>query len=160
VGKQICVDKLKKHPLARAMRIDKIRLAGLVATLLHYFKDEALDKIPVWQMISMPLEDIESRAQEWCHRIGTTATVVEGESTVGGGSLPGDTLPSRLLAIRAEPRMVQSIADNLRRQSPPVIGRIVKNTLLLDPRTVSIMEEEPMLMALRESLRACSLLHE
>ena len=63
VGKKHLIDKLKKHPLARAVRIDKIRLAGLAATLLHYLKGEAEQKIPIWQMISTPLEEIERRAR-------------------------------------------------------------------------------------------------
>ena len=65
VGKKVYIDKLKKHPLVRAMRIDKTRIAGLAATLLHYVKGEALTEIPVWRMISLPLTEIDRRAQNW-----------------------------------------------------------------------------------------------
>jgi len=99
VGKKHFVDKLKKHPLARAMRIDKVRLAGLVTTLIPYLKGEAVNNIPVWRMISAPLDEMEKRAAHWAQALGDIAQVIEGESMVGGGSLPGGTLPTRLVAI-------------------------------------------------------------
>lgn len=148
VGQGHLVAKLKRHPLARAVRIDKIRLAGLAITLLHYLKGEAETKIPVWQMISTPLEEIEARAQRWSHLLGDVASVVEGESMVGGGSLPGSTLPTRLVAIRRRGQ-VKELAEKLRRASPPVIGRIESDLLLLDPRTVLPEEEEALLSSLR-----------
>jgi len=94
VGRKQFVDKLKKHPLARAMRVDKVRLAGVAATLIHYLKGEAVTKIPVWRMISAPLGEIERRAQTWAEAWGSLAQIIEGESMVGGGSLPGSTLPT------------------------------------------------------------------
>ncbi len=155
VGKRQLVDKLKKHPLARAARIDKIRLAGLVATLVHYLKDEAATKIPVWRMISATLEEIDQRARRWAQALGGLAQVVEGESMVGGGSLPGGTLPTRLAAISGEDKrkslsIAQALARRLRNGEPPVIGRISDNVLLLDPRTVLPEEDEAILQALRD----------
>jgi len=102
VGKKQFVDKLKKHPLTRAVRIDKIRLAGLVATLIHYLKGEAVSKLPVWRMISAPLAEIDQRARLWAQPLQGLARVVEGETMIGGGSLPGGTLPTRLVAIGGE----------------------------------------------------------
>ena len=99
VGKKIYIDKLKKHPLVRAMRMDKTRLAGLAATLIHYLKGEALTKVPVWRMISLPVSEIDRRAQLWAEAAGDRARVIDGESLIGGGSLPGATLPTRLVAI-------------------------------------------------------------
>jgi len=155
VGKKQLVDKLKKHPLARAVRIDKIRLAGLVATLIHYLKDEAVINIPVWRMISATLEEIDQRARLWAQALNGLAQVVEGESMVGGGSLPGDTLPTRLVAISGEGKrkgqsMAQTLARRLRNGEPPVIGRISDNVLLLDPRSVLPEEDEAILQALRD----------
>jgi len=151
VGQDPLVAKLKRHPLARAMRMDKIRLAGLAVTLLHYLKGEAETKIPVWRMISAPLEEIEERARKWSRVLGDVTSVVEGESMVGGGSLPGSTLPTRLVAIRRQGK-VKELADKLRRESPPVIGRIDNDLLLLDPRTVLPDEEEVLLSSLRNIL--------
>jgi L-seryl-tRNA(Ser) seleniumtransferase len=157
VGEKHLIDKLKKRPLARAVRIDKIRLAGLAVTLLHYLKEEAEQKIPVWQMISTPLAEIEGRAQEWTQHLAGVATVIEGESVVGGGSLPGSNLPTRLVAIKGsvkgkEGNTVQEMARKLRLQRPPVIGRIEGNSLLLDPRTVPSEEDEAVLQTLRSAL--------
>ena len=151
VGQGSLVAKLKRHPLARAVRIDKIRLAGLAVTLLHYLKGEAQSQIPVWRMISAPLEEIEERAQKWCNVLGNVASVVEGDSMVGGGSLPGSTLPTRLVAIRHRGK-AKELADKLRRDSPPVIGRIENDLLLLDPRTVLHEEEEALLSSMRIAL--------
>ena len=152
VGEAKLVDKLRRHPLARAARIDKIRLAGLAATLRHYIKGEAESRIPVWRMISTPLGDIERRAQRWSQCLGDTASVVDGESMVGGGSLPGGTLPTRLVAIRAG--KPNELADRLRSESPLVIGRIEKNLLLLDPRTVLPEEDEALLQRVRGALNS------
>jgi L-seryl-tRNA(Ser) seleniumtransferase len=157
VGKKQLVDKLKKHPLARAVRIDKIRLAGLVATLIPYLKGEALKAIPVWRMISMPLADIERRAKLWAKESGDLARVIEGESMIGGGSLPGGTLPTRLVAIgkhskAKEQSLAQKLAQRLRTQEPPVVGRISENVLLLDPRSVLPEEDQTVIQALRSAV--------
>jgi len=141
VGQRSLVDKLRRHPLARAVRIDKVRLAGLAATLHHYLKGEAESKIPVWRMISAYLEEIGERAERWSRLLGDAASVVEGESMVGGGSLPGGTLPTRLVAIKGRGK-VNQLADQLRKGSPMVIGRVEKDLLLLDPRTILPGEEE------------------
>jgi L-seryl-tRNA(Ser) seleniumtransferase len=146
---------LKKQPLARAVRIDKIRLAGLVATLVHYLKGEATQKIPVWRMIAEPLEEIDRRAKLWAETLGSPAQVIEGESMVGGGSLPGSTLPTRLVAIRGRKNkgtnFAQKLAYKLRtNEKYPVIGRISDDVLLLDPRSVLPEDDGIMLQALRD----------
>jgi len=139
------------------VRIDKIRLAGLVATLIHYLKDEAVTKIPVWRMISAPLAEIERRANLWAQALDGLARVVEGESMIGGGSLPGGTLPTRLVALggqskRKDKDLAQALAERLRRQEPPVVGRISENLLLLDPRSVLPEEDQTVLQALRSAI--------
>jgi len=153
VGRKEYVDKLRRHPLARAVRIDKIRLAGMVATLIHYLKGEALTKIPVWRMVSVPITEIDRRAQLWAQALGSLAQVIDGETMIGGGSLPGGTLPTRLVAIggrRKSPRLAQGLAQKLRFQKVPVIGRINEDILLLDPRTVLPEEDKIVLGALRD----------
>jgi L-seryl-tRNA(Ser) seleniumtransferase len=148
VGKKEYVDKLKKHPLARAARIDKIRLAGMAATLLHYLKGEAVAKVPVWQMIAAPLKEIEKRAALWAKALGEGVKVVDGETMIGGGSLPGGSLPTKLLAIGGGSKKVQEIGRKLRLRERPVIGRIEKDLLLLAPRTVLPEEDEIVVRAL------------
>jgi len=151
-GREELVAKLRKHPLARVVRIDKVRLAGLAATLLHYIKDEAEDKIPVWRMISMPVSDIEKRARSWSKTIGKAASVVDGRSMIGGGSIPGGTLPTRLVSIDWRGR-VQKLVDELRRGSPSIIGRIEENSLILDPRTVLPEEDDSLMHCLSSVLQ-------
>ena len=155
VGKKVLVDKLKKHALARALRIDKMRLAGLAATLIHYLKDEAVEKIPIWRMISMPLEEVERRASLWSEAMNGMAEVVEGETMIGGGSLPGNTLPTRLVAIGGRDkrkRIAHSLAQKLRFQNPPVIGRVNDDVLLLDPRSVLPEEDDIVIRALGNAI--------
>jgi L-seryl-tRNA(Ser) seleniumtransferase len=149
LGKKNYIDVIKKHPLARALRIDKTRLAGIVTTLTHYLKDETLQKIPVWAMISMPIDIINARAEDWADIAPELFEVVDGESMIGGGSLPGDTIPTRLLEIkssskRTEKNKASLISKKLREHSPPVIVRIEKDSVFLDPRTV--MPEEDILV--------------
>jgi L-seryl-tRNA(Ser) seleniumtransferase len=155
VGKKPLVDKLKKHALARAVRIDKIRLAGLVATLIHYLKDEAVTKIPVWRMISTPLEEIEGRAEMWAQALDGLGRVIEGESMIGGGSLPGGTLPTRLVSLGGKSKrrnLAQALAQRLRHYEPPVVGRISGNLLILDPRSVLPEEDQTVLQAIRSAI--------
>jgi L-seryl-tRNA(Ser) seleniumtransferase len=159
VGKKAYIDKLKKHPLVRAMRVDKTRIAGLAATLIHYVKGEALREIPVWRMISMPLTEIDRRAETWATAINNTnnlARVIDGESLIGGGSLPGATLPTRLVAIgdMKKPGLAQKFARRLRHQEIPIIGRISENILLLDPRTVAPQEDETILNELVKAIES------
>ena len=156
VGRKELVDSLKLHPLTRAARIDKLCLAALAATLIHYLKNEALSKIPVWRMISMPLEVIQERAYRWANSLENMAEVVDGMSMVGGGSLPGEGLPTKLVAISANrgwQGTVQGLARRLRQGEPAIMSRIDKETLLLDPRTVLPEEDEALLQALRGALR-------
>lgn len=161
VGKRLLVDRLRKHPLARAMRMDKSRMAGLAATLLHYLEGQAEQKVPVWQMISIPPEVVERRAREWAEQFKGLASVMKGESVVGGGSLPGSTLPTWLLAVRGTTAakrqvVIQELAARLRAHKPPVVGRLEGNSLLLDPRTVRPEDDDTVIQALRDALDALS----
>jgi len=152
VGRGDLIARLKRHPLTRALRVDKTTIAGLQATLLHYLKGEAEEKVPIWRMIAMPIEAIEQRAMAWVQKLteaGVAARVVDGRSTVGGGSLPGETLPTRLVAVQAD--SPDELARRLRAGDPPVIGRIEDDHFLLDPRTVLAEEGEELMEAIRRS---------
>jgi L-seryl-tRNA(Ser) seleniumtransferase len=131
------ISRLKKHPLARAVRADKLCLAALSATLTHFLTGKAIKEIPVWQMIARPLQQIKSEAETLAARLqemGLTAAVVEGQSTVGGGSLPGTSLPTYLVAVERD--NLETLTAALRANNPPIIGRIQDNYLLFDLRTV------------------------
>ncbi len=133
LGKKAVVAKLAKHPLTRAIRPDKITLAALTATLLHYLKGEATQHVPIWRMISMPLADLTSVAQHWQQAWGERATCIAGVSTVGGGSLPEETLPTTLVAltVRKPDRFMKQL------RSEKIIARILDQKVVFDPRTVS-----------------------
>jgi L-seryl-tRNA(Ser) seleniumtransferase len=154
VGRRELVERLRRHPLARAVRIDKLCLAALTATLLHYLKDEALTEIPVWWMIARPADEVRARAVAWAERVAGLADldIVPVESAVGGGSLPGETLPSFALAVRPRDGDVAGLARRLRLGSPAVVGRVEAGRLLLDPRTVLPEDEADLLTALRQAL--------
>ena len=151
VGRRPAIAQIQQHPLARAVRPDKLCLAALTATLLHYIKGEALEKIPVWRMISMPIETLAELAQHWADELtqaGKACDVVDSDSVVGGGSLPGETLPTKVLAIPV--KSTDQAADWLRRHDPPVIMRREEDHLMVDPRTVLARDEDNLLTALKE----------
>jgi len=148
IGQKKYLEPLKKHPLARALRADKLCLAALSATLTHYLKREAEREVPVWRMIAMPLDEIGKRAKQWARKLrqaGIQAEVVEGRSTVGGGSLPGETLPTWLVAVACD--SPDALATRLRRNDPPVVARIEDGRLVFDPRTVGESHEKALLAA-------------
>lgn len=143
VGRRHLIAELREHPLTRALRVDKSTLAALQATLLHYLRGEAEREVPVWRMIAMPLETLATRADALAAALqaqGVPATVVPATSTVGGGSLPGETLPTHAVALAVS--AADAFAAALRRGDPSVVGRIADELLLLDPRTVAPGQDE------------------
>jgi len=153
VGRTELIDRLRRHPLARALRMDKGSIAALAATAIHYLRGEALQKVPVWQMISMPLEVVQRRARRWARAIGEPTRIVPGRSMVGGGSLPEESLPTRLVAIAPHGEAgVAELARRLRLGQPPVVARIEREHLLLDPRTVLPEQDASLIQAVRAAL--------
>jgi L-seryl-tRNA(Ser) seleniumtransferase len=154
VGRVDLVAELRDFPLTRALRVDKLTLAGLQATLLHYLRDEAPRQVPVWRMIAIPLAELDARARRWATRLagqGVAAEVIDGASTVGGGSLPGETLPTRLVALRVV--SPDDLARRLRLAEPPVVARIEHDRLVLDPRTVLPEQDEDLIRQLIDRIR-------
>ena len=133
IGRKDLLDRIRKHPLARAVRADKTCLAGITATLLHYLKDEATQEIPVWKMMACTLEQLKSRAEMWRDMLGQ-GDVISSESTVGGGSLPDESVATFVLALRV--KSPDKFLKKLREANPPIIARVENDTILFDPRTV------------------------
>jgi L-seryl-tRNA(Ser) seleniumtransferase len=154
LGRRELVERLRRHPLARAVRLDKASTAALQVTLLHYLRGEALAKVPVWRMIAMPLREVERRARRWARALGPPAQVRPSRSMVGGGSLPEEGVPTRVLAVPGEGALLLDVARRLRLGEPSVVGRIEADALLLDPRTVDPRDDAALLSALRSALAA------
>ena len=160
VGKQDLVGRLERHPLARAVRIDKMSLASLTATLTHYLSGNAESEVPVWRMISAPAMEIKSRAERWRDAVsgssGYETAVVPAQSAIGGGSLPGETLDSWALSISANGAggSPESLLSSLRSRSTPVIARIEDDAVRLDPRTVLLEQDDDITRAIAEALAA------
>lgn len=154
VGRRDLVETVRRHPMARALRVDKMTLAALEATLRSYQRGGALQEIPVWRMIVAQTGELETRAEAW--RAQLAAHLSQGmiglalqpsESAVGGGSLPGETLPTTVLAVRCD--AAETAAAALRRHNPPLVCRIQKDHLLFDPRTVLPEQDADLVAALR-----------
>jgi L-seryl-tRNA(Ser) seleniumtransferase len=162
LGRAALIEQIKKHPLIRALRVDKITLAALQATLLAYLEGKAVTEIPVWRMISADLTTLTRRAQNWRRALHSLPQltnlplqVVDSASTVGGGSLPGQTLPTKVLALTVP--SVDALTAQLRQADPPIIARIDNRQLLLDPRTVLPEQDKALVAALEYTLTAFNL---
>ena len=155
VGKADLVKLIAGHPMARALRVEKVSLAALSATLIPYLKGTATEEIPVWQMISATAESLAQRGKailDSVDGLSEIAELRESRSAVGGGSLPGETLPSTVVAV-SPPADAESFLAALRSHSPPVIARIEKDNVLLDPRTMLPGEDALVAEALAVAIR-------
>lgn len=160
VGRRALVEKLRKNPLARAVRIDKLSLAALEATLRLYLEGPAAaEAIPTLRSIALPAAAVRARAEAAAGVVreaggaDLSAEVIPGSSEVGGGASPTEALPTFLLALRSRSRDADALEAALRRQDPPVLARIKDARVLLDLRTVA-PEELPALTAALRALAA------
>jgi len=154
VGKRAIVERLRKHPLYRALRSDKLRLAALEATLIAHQRDKAATEIPVFQMLALTAEEIEERAKSIVEQATPTElnfTIEPGESAVGGGTAPTSKLRSAVIAMTHPRKSATELEQQLRRCSPPVVARVADEKVLLDVRSVS-PEDFPALIAALKSL--------
>ena len=152
VGQHAIVARLRKHPLYRALRSDKLRLAALEATLASHQKDRIDAEVPVMQMLALRADELEQRARNLIETVKQGDAVFEllaGESTIGGGAGPTSTLPTTLIAVSHPEQSAQDIEHALRTSSPPIITRIADDKVLLDLRTIFLDE----LPAIAEALR-------
>ncbi len=158
-GKREVVERIRRNPLFRALRVDKLTIAALEMTLLAYRRG-ALDEIPALRMIRMNAAEIERRARALAERAGTSLPngavieIVEGKSVIGGGSTPDQALPTWLIAVTSPRRSAEEIEARLREPAAgaPVIARIENDRLVLDLRTVFDDEEAALADALRAAL--------
>ena len=151
LGRADVIKKMSRHPLARALRIDKLTLAALEATLRQRLSSRS-DEIPVDRMLHAPVENVRRRAAMWIVKLeerGVKTRLIDGMSAVGGGSLPAHQIPTVLIAIAGP---ASRIATALRQGDPPVIARIEKDECCLDPRTVLRGEDETLLDAVELAL--------
>ncbi len=145
-GRRAELDRIRSHPLMRALRVDKLTYAALEATLIEHATGRAAEAVPVVRMIETPVAAVEARAAALRSRLadvgGLTLSIAATEATIGGGSTPGVTLPSRALAVEVAGRSPDELAAGLRAGAPPVIGRIADQRLLLDLRSVDPREDD------------------
>jgi len=154
VGEHTHIDTLNRHPLMRALRADKLVYAALEATLIEHLSDNAPETLPVTRMINTSTEQLTERAQRIIERVAppsrVTVTITEGASAIGGGTTPGVTLRSVVLAVAIDGATPDTLEARLRASTPPVVGRIEQDRLLLDLRTVAPGEDEALVEVLRK----------
>ncbi len=158
VGRREVIEKLRKHPLYRALRVDKMIYAALEATLEIYRRETVLEEIPVWRMLSMTEAEIKERIEKFARKLHRkrgennyfNVAVIEGNSVVGGGSAPMIELKTTLLALKHEKISAAILEKELRLSKPAVIARIVDEQVLIDLRTVSELEEVELLEVLEK----------
>jgi L-seryl-tRNA(Ser) seleniumtransferase len=151
IGRSTAIERIARHPLARALRPDKVTLAGLAATLRSYAHGRAQIDLPVWRMIATSHVSLEERATRWrdrAHACGLHIEIVPGESTVGGGSLPGEVLPTSLLVL---PDGIT--ADRLRAGEPMVLARERQGRVHLDLRTIDPADDDVLFRAVVSACR-------
>jgi L-seryl-tRNA(Ser) seleniumtransferase len=145
VGKREPLERIRKNPLFRALRVDKLTIAALEATIGLYLRGD-LEAIPALRMIRASAEEIAPRAtrlaERICARPEFSARVEDGQSVIGGGSTPGQSLPTKLVAVVHARRSAQELETQLRRYSPAILGRVERDQLLLDLRTVFDDQDE------------------
>ena len=150
LGRKDLIARIKKHPLTRALRPDKGTIAGLIETLKHYEREEATTAIPIWQMISADTESLSARASEYVNAWKGNATVIPHKSTIGGGSLPGQTLPTICCGLQLPQNQLDETVRTLRNLDTPIISVINDGRLLLDPRTVLPSQDHIIISGLRQ----------
>jgi L-seryl-tRNA(Ser) seleniumtransferase len=152
VGRADLIAKMRRDPLARAMRPDKATMAGVTRTLGLYRAGRAEAEIPVWRMIATTIVALRARATEVAAALGPGASVIDLRSTVGGGSLPGETLPSIGVALSGP--AATKLLDALRNGKPPLVARIEGRRVVLDLRTVDPASDAALIRVVGAALGA------
>jgi L-seryl-tRNA(Ser) seleniumtransferase len=155
VGRLELVERLRKHPLYRALRADKLSLAALEATLEAHRRGASTTEIPALRMLALTKDEIQRRARAFLSKLkkqsptlSLSTEIIEGESAIGGGSAPTTHPPTALIALTHETLSADALDEALRRSQPPVVARINEGRVVLDLRTVAFDEEQDLLAAL------------
>ena len=154
LGKKKYVDILKKHPLTRAMRVDKMTLAALEATLRSYEAEKATTEIPTIAMLAVSQEELKAKAETLCAGLvaaGCNAEVVATEGQVGGGSVPTQMLKSFAVALVPKSGSVDEMEEKFRLGDVAIIGRINHDRYLLDVRTLKEVDFDEIVRAAEEA---------
>ncbi|MEO7660568.1 MAG: L-seryl-tRNA(Sec) selenium transferase, partial [Pyrinomonadaceae bacterium] len=145
-GKSEFVDRLRKHPLYRALRVDKLTYAALEATLEPYRRGAAMSEVPILKMLSLSTDDIKKRAERFSaqltHSNDLKVELIDGESAIGGGAAPAVRLATKLIALSHKKISAANLENRFRNSTPPVITRIADDRVVIDLRTVPEGEEE------------------
>jgi L-seryl-tRNA(Ser) seleniumtransferase len=153
VGRAAIIDRIRRHPLMRALRVDKMTYAALEATLADFAAGRAATAVPIQRMLTTPIESIRSRADHLAASLGAVpswrASVRTGASAIGGGSAPDADLPTALIALEHTTLTANALEERLRRLDPPVIARIERDQVLLDLRTVFPDQDQQLVELLR-----------
>lgn len=159
VGKKWAIDKIRNHPLARALRIDKLTLAALETTLSHYLdQKQAIDEVPVLRMLNMSVEELKQRSQTFSEQLLpqietlSSIEIIEENSCVGGGALPITDLPGVALSFAPCQITPDQLAKRLRSAQHPVVARIQDNRLIINLRTVLPAQELTLSQTLIDAL--------
>jgi L-seryl-tRNA(Ser) seleniumtransferase len=160
LGKGEYIERIKVNPLNRALRIDKLTLAGLESTLLLYLDEgRAMEEIPTLRMLTYSLDELRKRARRLSRKIGAriptglTITVRDDVSQVGGGAYPVQILPTKVVALKPDQGSAQQLERRLREGRPPIIVRVSKEEVLLDVRTVGDEEGDLIVDGVERALR-------
>jgi len=158
VGRTALIERLRRHPFMRALRPDKLTLASLEETLAIWAQPPRWREIPIYRMLTLSTDEIDRRARALAaalaKRPGVAAAVINGASTVGGGSAPGSELPTRLVAIGVSGTSAAELETRLRASEPPIIGRIEQDRVLIDLRTVDESDDSQIVDALTSATSA------
>jgi L-seryl-tRNA(Ser) seleniumtransferase len=153
VGKREPLERIRKNPLFRALRVDKLTIAALESTVSLYLQGK-LDSIPALRMMRLSKEEIAVRAERLAARVsahpGFTAVLRDGESVIGGGSTPGQSLATALVAVRHSSLSAAKLEETLRRQKPAIVGRVEQDEFIVDLRTVGEGEEDKIAQAFEQ----------
>jgi L-seryl-tRNA(Ser) seleniumtransferase len=153
-GRRDTVDVIRRHPLMRALRVDKLTYAALEATLEEHAIGRGWDGVPVQRMLRLTRDEIGARADSLArhlHGSGWQARVIDGASTIGGGSAPGTEIPTRLVELTRDGLTAEQIESHLRSLDPPLIARIVNDRVVLDLRTVASGDDTLLLTLLQQA---------
>jgi L-seryl-tRNA(Ser) seleniumtransferase len=149
-GSQTLIARIRTHPLMRALRVDKLTYAALEATLEEYAAGRAASTIPVVAMLATSRDEIDRRARVLAASLtNVVSEVIDGESTIGGGSAPGSAIPTRLVAMTHPSLTAEQLEERLRQHSTPIVARILDDRVVIDLRTVAPDDDELIAAALR-----------